>query len=336
MNYEKHLQDLIFSNKEYNLTNEDEKTIRYEGIDKYILKKLLSSKFRTSKVADILQKRIEDIIDYSIENFLPIHISVPFGGFKKWQLPSYPEVDWAELFNIVLLINWLLPIASGYNKGVILDYYSDEIFISRMNNIPQVDLDIYNNQFETILKLFSKTLPGNFKLKFSKIRDQISQEELLKRFDLAIIKLRDEWEDLPESVQKERLQKSERNYKKDFNDFPKEEKYSELLESTLIHDAFIFDPNWEKDVPWAFDKDMIPVGFRYTKTWGLPIKSSQSSAVQFWVGFGVLLEKDNDLISSILTYSQLKQEEQNLNFKTINLFDPSFKNLQTIPVLKID
>lgn len=334
MDYKKYLQDLIFSNATYSLTGEDKKIIKFEGIEIFIARKLSSSKFRSNKLPQELVEKIKEKTHYCVSNSLPIHISVPFGGFKKWQLPSYPEVDWAEVFNIVQLVEWLKPIAAAYEKGVILDYYSDEVFISRMNNIPQSDLDLYNNQFEKLLKLFQKNLPSNFILKFSKIRDQISQEELLKRFDKAIAKLRKEWDSLPEQTQKERLAKTERNYKYDFTGLAEAEKLEKLLESTLVHDAFIFDPDWEQGVPWAFDVDMIPVGFRYTKTWGLPMKSSASSAVQFWIGYGVLKEASSSFVPSILTYEQYKKYKDDLEYYDLGLFAKEYTQLSRIPILK--
>lgn len=326
------LKNLIQDKNEYLLTIEDKKIIKIEGVKNYIFRKLNSSKFRASSMPDELKTKVMDKITFCVENKLPIHITVPFGGFKKWQLPSYPEVDWAEVFNIILLRQYLSPIAAGYEHGVLLNYFSDEIFISKMNNIPQTDLDIYNNQFRDLLDYFSEFLPSNFKVKFSKIRDYISQEEIFNRFDKTVVELKGKWNSLPQETRELRLNKSERNYKADLSKLTEKEKYNLLFESTLIHDAFIFG-DWDSDTPWAFDKDMIAVGFRYTNAWGIHLKSSRSSTVQFWVGTGVLIKREEVFIPSILTYEQYLKTENNLKTFNVNLFPEKFKNLNTIKIL---
>jgi len=257
---------------------------------------------------------------------------VPFGGYKKWQLPTAPLPDWAEVFNIVLLREYLAPIAAAYEHGVMLQYVSDEIFISRMNNYPQEDVDAYNDQFEQLIQFFQEYLPRNFGLTFSKIRDEISQEEILKRFDDTILRLRKEWAELSDETREYRIQKAERNYRGDLSILSNEEKYEVLLDSTMIHDAFI-EGEWEQGVTWAFGEFMIPVGFRYTGSWGIHLRSSRSSTVQFWIGVGALQQKPEGYLPTILTYNQYQTVERQLKEEQVEVFSEKFPNLRSILVL---
>ena len=333
MDANKYLQTYVTNKKGYQLTEEDNKKVQIQGVYQFVYDKLNSSKYRASKMPEELDSKVKQKIKYCLTNSLPIHISVPFGGYKKWQFPTYPNPDWSEVFAISLLIEYLSPVAAGYEKGVVLEFFSDEIFIARMNNYPQGDLDSYNDQFANLVSWFNRCIPKNFVLKSSKIRDQISAKELNKRFDNEIVKLRKTWDSLPEKEKAYRLAKSERNYQGNLSKLNKDESKKILLESTMVHDAFIFG-DWENGVPWAFDKDMIAIGYRYTGTWGIPLRSSRSSTVQFWIGLGALINKNISFVPTSLSYNQYLDNIKNLSHKKITIFPKYFTNLQSIPVLK--
>ena len=294
---------------------------------KFILNKLNSSQYKASSIPKSLFEKISKSIDLTIKHQNPIHNSIPFGGFKKHQLPSYPYPDWSEIFTILQIYNYVLPIAEAYSKGVIIDFWSDELFISKMNNLRQTDIDKYNNCFKQILIYFNKFTRPNIKFKFSKIRDHISQEEIFKRFEKTKITLKREWYSYTKEVQEKKLKKAERNYNQDWTNVTLEEKRSILFQSNLIHDAFILG-DWDKDIHWAFDEDMIPVGFCYTGDWGIHIKSTPTSTNQFWVGIGAIKTVNNIIYPTSLTYNQFN----NLNVQKvkISVFPKEFNNLDYI------
>ncbi len=303
MNITSTLNKLISTVPDYQLTKKDRKQVKFEGMDEYIFHKIKSSRYTGSAIPPELAEKVRDIIRDTVNNNKPIHISIPFGGYKKPQFSSAPHLDWAEVFNTIQLREYLTPIATAYPPGVVIEYFSDEIFVSRMNNIPQSDLDLYNGEFASLIKFMNKFTTKNMIFRFSKIRDQITFEELHRRFDREMVKLRKDWNSLTEVEKSFRLRKAERNYNQDLSSVSKQERHELLLNSTLVHDAFIFG-DWDHGVSWAFADDMIPVGFRYTGTWGVHIKSSRSSTVQFWVGKGGMRIHDDCPISTILTYKQ--------------------------------
>ena len=156
--------------------------------------------------------------------------------------------------------------------------------------------------------------PSNVMLRYTKIRDEISQTEVLKRFDKAIIELKDKWANMPTEELNMQLAKSNRNYKSDLGVTPSKEI---LLNSALVHDAFIYS-EWDFDTKWAFREDMLPIGFCYTGKWGLHLKSSPSSTVQFWVGYGILEKTQSAYIPKILTYKQFLKIQDKLVTESAN------------------
>ncbi|MEI7604056.1 MAG: hypothetical protein WCJ19_03490 [bacterium] len=330
MELEKYLKQII-QLSEYELTADDIKKIQFEGIEKYVIDKLNLSKYRSTSIPYELLQKITNIVNNSIKNSKPIHVTVPFGGFKKWQLMPAPNPDWSEILNFIFLREYLLPICTVYKPGIILDYFSDEVFVSRMNNYSQEDLDNYNNKFQDILKYFKNFVPYNFKIKYSYIRDEISQVEIMKRFEEDIPKLKLEWNKLSDKDKKDSLQKTERNYKCDYSKISEQEKYEKIFDSCMVHEAFV-NGKWDHDIPWAFAEDMIPLGFVYTKKWGIHLKSSVSSTVQFWVGVGALKFVENSIIPTILTYEQFKTLKPEL--VKINIFSADMDYLNKILVIK--
>lgn len=271
-------------------------------------------------------------IKSAIQDQQPLHFTVPFGGYKLWRLPSYPNPDWSEVFNIRQLISYLYPLSLIHRSGIILEYFSDEIMVGRMNNIPQSDLDSYNSQMASLVEWFDQSTPDNFQLRFSKIRDQIDQTEYWKRIDAQMDEIVELWDKQPDDVKQIRLKKSARNYRGNLAHLSQEETDKILLRASLYHDGFIF-ADWREGVPWAFDDHMIALGFRYTDGWAIPVKSSRASVCQFWVGTGVLRQRGEELITDILTNSQYQKVKEKLITYHTSIFPKHFTNLMEVPVL---
>lgn len=326
----KYLNDQLSTFPQPELTLKEKRLMNDGHVGEYILRKLMTQRFRTKAISCILMDEIVRKVTKSVKNGKPIYLTVPFGGYKLWKYPTFPNLDWAEVFNIIQLRNYLAPIVAVYRPGVVLEYWSDEIMVSRTNNYPQTDLDRYNGQFSDLIAWWRGYLPENFQVRYSKIRDQISYDEYWRRMKADLKKVEGDWENLSEEIKNVRMKKSERNYHGNLN-----EKNKEVLlkDGALCHDAFIFG-DWKKDIPWAFDDHMIALGFRYTGDWGIPVKSSQSSVCQFWVGIGVLKKREDRYVKSILTHSQWEKVCDQVKYCDVGLFPTEFKSLQKIPVLK--
>ena len=297
-----------------------------------IYKRLTSAKYRTHSLPIDLDIKIKNKINYCLKHDIPLYFTVPFGGYKLYKYISYPHLDWAEVFNLIQLRDYLFPLSKIYPKGVILEYWSDEILVSEMNKYDQKDLDTYNNEFNNLIKWFSQYLPDNFEIRFAKIRDRISYQKFWERVNQYVSENVGKWDEIDEDERQIRLTKAKRNMKIDLNKYSKEEQEKILKHAALLHDAFIFG-NWKEGIHWAFEPDMIALGFRYTRSWGIPILSSRSSYCQFWIGYGALRKHKEELIPTILTFEQYQENQNKFTYENVNVFPQEFCTLQKIPII---
>jgi hypothetical protein len=327
-----YIKNLVETVPAYNLSSDDKKCIQFEGVEKYIYNKLASNKFRNSAIPEALSDSIKKSVKYCISNKLPIHIMFPFGAYKRWNLPTHPGIDFAEVFNMALLREYLAPIAAGYEHGVILHYYSVELFVERNNHIPQENINFYEHEFLELMKVFTPFLPKNMQFKFTNLREEISQEDALNAVDIKVEELRKNWINIPEKDKELKIKRAKVNCKVDSNS---EEYEKVILEAVFVHDAFS-SQCWDKGgkVVWITGPDMITIGNSYTGSWGIHIKSSQTSRVNFWVGFGALIQTKNSFLPTILSQEQYTEKEQKLVHYPISFFGMKFKSLKSAPVLE--
>lgn len=88
----------------------------------------------------------------------PVEFSLPFGGYRGWQLPSYPNLEWAEVFWIHYLQGYACRVALVYPPGVLLSLSYVGGVLSWVNQLPQADLDLYLAQLDRLLQWFSTPL----------------------------------------------------------------------------------------------------------------------------------------------------------------------------------
>ncbi len=130
---------------EYSLTDSDKEEIATSGIESYIFKKLSTKK----------------AIHISITENRPIQAVYFLGGYKLYRLPSSPEADWAEFFNIAYVLEYLAPIAAAYKPGVILSYYTHTLLMEKHDNLDTTEINTYMNSFQTVINSFLKYTPLN-------------------------------------------------------------------------------------------------------------------------------------------------------------------------------
>lgn len=330
MKIEEFLKTYIGSVHQYQITESETKCIQFEGIEKFIYQKLTSTKYRGIKLPDDLRDFVKLRIDYCIKNNLPIHIVFPFGAYKRWNLPTYPHIDWAEVFNIKYMIEYLSSIASTYKFGVTLEYYSVELFVSKNIKIPQKDLDIYEKEFKNMLNILSKYTPKGLILKFTNLREEIRQDTALKSIDEKVKELRNNWKNVSQEDKELKIKRAKVSYAANENDPNYNEK---ILEAVLMHDAFSSEC-WTQNgkIEWINKPDMIVVGNSYTGNWGIHVKSSRTSRVNFWVGIGVLEKRENEFLPTILSYNQWNEQKELIEYHSVNIFR-NFTNLNQIGVI---
>lgn len=132
----------------YTNSPEDKKLIEAEGLESFITGKLSRKKFRKSKIADNTKENIKKKVECSIKENKPLYLIICFGGYKHFWVPSHPEIDWAELFNLNFLGEYISPIIANYKPGVILDYESEDVILPLIDNYAEDYLDKYADSFK--------------------------------------------------------------------------------------------------------------------------------------------------------------------------------------------
>lgn len=329
MNINTFLKELVQSKPEFTPTPEDKKTIEFEGIEKFIYNKLNSSIYKASSITPDYLVKIKDKIHLCINHEVPIHVSIPFGSVKVSTLPTAPGIDWAEVFNLTLVREYLTPIAKMYKYGVKLDYISVAIFEEEMNYFSQKDIALYETEFKKLVDIFCTYLPDNFEINFIRVADLVPKEKTLRMINIKVDELRNNWMKNSEEVRNTKIMRAKRNccLKPTDKDYDKR-----ILRSIFVHDAFCSEC-WTLDyAPWD-KKDMITLGYRYTDGWAVHIRSARASTVNFWSGMGALLKNNDILIPTILSFKQYESHKKNIQMEKVDVFNQSFKNLSQVPVV---
>lgn len=326
MDAQKFLRQFIQDQSEYMLTKEDKQTIRTEGVGKFIFNKLNSSKYRASGIDEDYKTKVIDKINLCIDHQIPIYVTLPFGANKNPNLRTAPQIDWAEIFNLSYVRSYLKPIAKAYKYGVVIDYISVAVFQETVNYIQQRDTNLYDRQFSELVSYFQKYYPPNLELKFSRVSDQIKRSKIERMLAIKKSQLRKVWDKQIKKVRDYKIFRAARNCIIN----PKAKNKNQLLlESALGHDAFCSE-YWTTDAtPWD-KKQMITLGHRYTKGWAIHFRSAPGSTVNFWSGIGLLQQRRDRYVPTVLSPTQFKKIETKLQKIPIDLFAKNFNNLQQV------
>jgi len=270
-----------------------------------ILKLLFSKKFRKFSIPEKNQLIIKTALEKYIQNKEPIKIVWPFGGYKLWRLEETPEVDWAELFSIMYFIRWLKPVCALYPPGVIFTFWFDEVVISQLNNIPQSELDTYQKSFSDLLVFIKPYLPSNMQYEIFLERSQYENKVtfdagLSKEMEkLALVRAKN-----PQPLSDQARRAIEMNVKLT----PEQAKDPLWREKNdLMHYAYYNLQEQQKGMRPSYLVQNITAFSTFFEPNVIPIGSTKTSIVRFWVGVGVLQEKEDSLIENILSITQLEK-----------------------------
>ncbi len=103
------------NNKLLNLENIDIK------LETSMIDRLFAKKFRKYSIDPQVRVDVEAKLNNIIDKKLPLNFVPSFGGYKHWWTPSYPTIDWAEVFNMKFMLEYLTPICANYAGGGVFD-----------------------------------------------------------------------------------------------------------------------------------------------------------------------------------------------------------------------
>ncbi|MGD9638902.1 MAG: hypothetical protein AB7U85_07565 [Alphaproteobacteria bacterium] len=292
-----------------------EKYSNFSDIRTRLYKLVTRKDFRKWALDESAVTRIKTAINYSLENKTPLKFVLEFGGYKLWRLPSAPSVDFAELFMLCHYINFLAPIAHFAPYGVCFYFASDDVVVSRMNNIKPDAMNQYCSSFNLLLKILNPYLPHNLKIELTRLATLYSsQNELEDELAITFANNKKKFLSWSDEKKEKMLKRAELNFCKNGNlalkDLSKisSANYLECLNNGAIyHDAF---EDCQKRQDFVLGEDSILV-FCSSIPEALAIGSSKTSVTKFWTGTGVLQKNENSYIPRILSPSNFQKLDKN-------------------------
>ena len=290
---------------------------------------LMSKKFRKYSIPERNQLIIKTAIEKNVTTNEPITISWPFGGYKLWRLEETPETDWAELFTIMYIAKWLKPICALYSPGVRFTFWVDEVVISRMNNIPQTDLDTYQESFAQLLTFIEPWLPTGINFEVFLERSQYENEEAFNTgLALEMENLQRQRSVDPQPLSETAIRSIEMNVRVT-PEQARDPLWKEKVD--LMHNAYYCLQEKQNRLRPAYTSQNITAFTVFFEPNVIPIGSTKTSIAKFWVGVGALQRRNNSLIETILTPSQLEKTE--FNWENVNIPKLEGKNFSKIRVI---
>lgn len=323
----------------YELKPEDEEKIKISGLDRWITNKLLVKRFRKAKVAEKTAEEIFKKVQLSTKENKPLYLILGFGGYKNFWNSSYPEVDWAEFFNLRFMSEYVAPVLVAYAPGVSLEYESEDIILPLIDNYPEESLEAYARSFKELTNIYSKQLPTNFKINYIRSQEQLNTSKLFDRINELLPAKKEAWRKLSPEEKEQHLHRTPANImwrgKVDWTSLTDEEKQAKIVESKIINETY-YDADYEFRGKYFEGGNHIPLVFSFGKTvdnevtnW-VTLGSTFSSMVDFWVGRGILEDRESKFVPRIVSHRQYDEVKDKLQTVATDIIP--LKNFNSIEV----
>ncbi len=307
------------------------KPIQMEDIDDMpledaIYSKVMSKKFRKLAPGDPCVKITKEAIRIFVKEGKPVRIFEMFGGNKLWRFEEAPEIDWAELFSLAYFVQWARLIASVYKPGVHFEYFSQDISVESLNNVPRSETDKYSETFQELLKFVEPYLPQNIEVTYTrhyglfKNPDDYYKEleeakaDILKRNKGKLPALTDVMKAATELNVK--LAPGQ----------DKDPQWREKVE--LQHQAIFETPTLKKITDDPAKIWTCPTYYEDSVVTG----STKRSMAKFWAAVGALQKDGDSFAEVVLTPKQL--EKAKFDWEDINIEGLPGKNFKRIRILE--
>ncbi|MFA5031102.1 MAG: hypothetical protein WC495_05970 [Patescibacteria group bacterium] len=310
MTSQEYLEKKLHTCAHYQLTDDDRQRIETKGLRSFLFEQITRKKFRRWKLPEVARGYIDRALDYCLPKKLPLLVRLRFGGYKLWRLASSPEVDWAEFFALAHYAAYLAPIVAAYEPGVKLLFMSDDVFVEPMDNVPKSQTESYYKSFVKLIEQFKKFFPQNFNVEIIRHSSLYPSEDAWrKEFEAKIHEIEPTWKEqlTPEKI-KTYIATSTLNIKwdgvQDLTGLSQEEKEKFIERGALLHEALVKVPTIRAFSDKNSSMFSISCG-------SLPsvvsIGTTKSSITKFWVGTGVLEEREGMFYDRVLSPSQIER-----------------------------
>lgn len=285
-----------------------------------ILNRLFSRKWSRKAQYDDAKAFTSSKVECILNNNLNFLFCFCFGGYKHFWTPTYPEPDWAEIFSIKYLMEYILPIAEVCDKRTVLEFESEEVALTYMNNTPQDGMDKYNSAFRKIIDFVNDNTNYPIDLNLVLARDFYNKDELLDKMYEYLPEVQKRFDALDLSEKEKRLKRAETNImwngKEDLTNMSESDREKFIYDSRTLNEAFL-DIDYELRGKEYFEKDnLIPLLGSFGlgaggEAW-LHLASNKSSMVDFWAGMGILEVRDDKIIEKTISKKQYEQIKDKL------------------------
>ncbi len=333
-----YLNNLFTKIEPYKLSDEENKKILHDKMG-FILDKLGRKSFRRF-MSEKTRENIKTKIEKCMAEDKPIHFVIPFGGYKHFWSKSHPEPDWAEIFNFRFLTDYVSPILSVYEPGVIIEYISEDVIIPRMNNYTFESTEQYWNVFVKLMEWYKKFAPKNLIFTGFRIGDRFDKKEILEDVEKVVQERMKNFGKLSEEQKSIELKRSMRsvNWKglKDLSSLSEKERMNRIIESRAIELAY-YETEAKPQFLANYLSDNIMISFTFgtspdNGSEDLSLKSNHGSVVDFWIGIGILEYKNGKFTPKTISKNQYDDLKTIKKIKIEPKILP-FKNFEYIEVL---
>ena len=316
---EKKVSEYI-NNEVLDFNNFKKEVLNGKNYKEKVLNRLFLKRYAKKAQYEDAKKYTEQKVDNTLNSNLPFIFCFCFGGYKHFWTPTYPEPDWAEIFAMKYLMEYVLPIAETYEYGVNIEFESEEVALSYMNNVPQEGLDKYNEIFRNLISYINSKTNKPLKLDVVLAREFYDKDELIEKMYDYVKEVEKRFEDLDEQEKAIRLKRAETNIKwdgvKDLTNLSEDEKKKFIYDSRILNEAFL-DIDYELRGNEYFEKEnLIPLvgtfGFGAGGEIWLHIASNKSSMVDFWAGMGILEIREDKIIERTISQKQFEKIKDKL------------------------
>ena len=160
-------------------------------------------------------------------------------------------------------MEYILPIAETQSKRTILEFESEEVVLTYMNNTPQEGMDKYNLAFRKLIDFVHNKNKYPIDLNFVLARDFYDKDELLKKMYEYLPEVQQRFNSLPDEEKKIRLRRAETNImwngKEDLTNISDEERRKFIYDSRTLNESFL-DIDYElREKEYFEQENLIPL-----------------------------------------------------------------------------
>ncbi len=300
--------------------------IHESSLEEVIYAKVTSKKFRKLKMGDSAVLLTKDAIKRFVAEKKPIRILEMFGGNKLWRFEEAPEIDWAELFSFTYFMQWCRLIANVYEPGVHFEYFSQDICVESMNNVPREQTDRYSKTFQSMLDFALPFVPANIKVSYTRLGDlYVSRDDYYKELEAGKQKILEKNNGKLPELSDAMKKATELNVLLK----PGQDEDAQWREKVELEHQAIFetatlkkicdDPNKIWTCPTYYD-DSVVTG------------STKRSLAKFWAGVGALQPEGEKYAELVITPKQL--ETLRYRWEGISIPGLDSRNFKKIRILK--